>query len=132
MTGTRQDKEGIFSPSGRVSIRQLRSVSALVPCSTAQTTLRPLENPWGLLTVMLLPTTTCFLRPSFLQGLLLPVSYDQVSYDCFLQTIKWIVEKEGYNSPNSMIQAIRLFLLERIQEFFMPLLTVNRSIDTEE
>ena len=75
---------------------------------------------------MLLPTTTYFL-----QGLLLPVSYDQVSYDCFLQTTKWIVEKEGYNSPNSMIQAIRLFLLERIQEFFMPLLTVNMSIDIE-
>ena len=75
---------------------------------------------------MLLPTTIYFLLPSFLQGLLLPVSYD-----CFLQTIKWIVEKEGYNSPNSMIQAIRLFLLERIQEFFMPLLTVNMSIDIE-
>ena len=62
-----------------------------------------------------------------LQGLLLPVSYDQVSYDCFLQTIKWIVEKEGYNSPNSMIQAIRLFLLVRIQEFFMPLLICHTA-----
>ena len=82
MTGTCQDKEGSFSPSGRVSMRQLRSVLALVPRSTTQTTLRPLENPWGLLTVMLLPTTTFFLRPSFLQGLLLPVTYD-----CFLQTI---------------------------------------------
>ena len=33
MTGTRQDKEGILSPSGQVSVRQLRSVLALVPRS---------------------------------------------------------------------------------------------------
>ena len=41
-----------------------------------------------------------------------------VSYDCFEQIIYWIVEKEGYNSPNSVIQVIRLFLLEHTGVFY--------------
>ena len=39
MNGTPQDKEGKFNPGGGVSMRQQRSVTVLVPRSTAQTTL---------------------------------------------------------------------------------------------
>ena len=46
-TGTRQDKEGRFNPSGRVSMRQQRSVSALVLCSTAHIH----SDPWRTLGV---------------------------------------------------------------------------------
>ena len=46
-TGTRQDKEGRFNPSGQVSMRQQRSVTALVPRSTVHTHC----NPWRILGV---------------------------------------------------------------------------------
>ena len=66
--------------------------------------------------------STSFYNLSIYQGSTSFYKYLQVStiyqstnlpiYACFLQSTQWFVEKDGYNSLNSMIQVIRLFLLE--------------------
>merc|ERR1712115_308491 len=40
---------------------------------------------------------------------------------------KWIVEKDGYHSPNSIIQDIMAFLMNCKHEFFMPMLPMEEA-----
>ena len=61
--------------------------------------------------------STSFYNLPIYQGSTSFYKYLQIStnlpiYTCFLQSTQWFVEKDGYNSLNSMIQVIRLFLLE--------------------